>query len=934
MARATKTKINESLHDFLFAQIESDESYKRWAINYRLPEYITDNLAVNKPLRDYQIEAIKHFIYLFEVGDRSLAKQLLFNMATGTGKTLVMAACVLYLYEHGYRKFIFLVHQIQILEQARKNFTQYSFDKYLFNKNGVKFNGRRIQVREVERLQDATSNDINFMFFSTSLLYNRLKVDVENGLTREDFQEQNLVIIADEAHRLNVETRSNRTAVENTELLNWETAVMGAVNARPGNLLLEFTATVDLANAKIHTKYKDKIIFKYDFLAFNKDGYSKDVKFLYNYETEIEDQRKFLIVNAVALSQYRKILFRQFVKEEINPIVLIKSKKIADSNNDREYFNQVVESLRPSDLEKLKSTQQDELGLIGNMFAWLSNNRITLDEFIADIKQDFSPNNTLIYNSQKKERADLLAELDSPRNTVRAIFSVNALNEGWDVLGLFDIIHFDISETKSVSLQDIQLIGRGARYRPFDLPKNFEDNMFGSYETDPFKRKFDNAPLEVGRILETFFYHFVKTGTFLEKLQEELMGEGIMNEGVERKVIRMKPGFTESDTYKNGFVLVNRTEKRLRTTDEDIDKTFKRAIHASSYQLRARALTDLEQNTQQSSQATAKINIVIDFEDPVILKALMRAENGFFRFANLKEHVIGLETIDDFISKYLSLYDITYSYEPGKEIHKLNPNEKLQLLVGVILPGVRQAIDINMPRVVGSKTFRPVSIEWVFEKEKAIYFTSFPVIDEVTGEKKYISTDERFKAQSDHDNPDLRLDISRQDWYAYDENYGTSEEKKFVLFMSRNINRLRQEYPGTEIYVVRNELDYWLFNPADARRFSPDYLVFINDAKNKRLYYQCIIEVKGGHLLQQDEWKEEALESLSDGAEVSFEQNDENIDKVSGGKAAYQRYLDKVRKSNYKQIKNLGFKFYNTDPRDESEFALDFEARLFNERQR
>ena len=27
-------------------------------------------------------------------------------------------------------------------------------------------------------------------------------------------------------------------------------------------------------------------------------------------------------------------------------------------------------------------------------------------------------------------------------------FSVNALNEGWDVLNLFDIIHFDISESK------------------------------------------------------------------------------------------------------------------------------------------------------------------------------------------------------------------------------------------------------------------------------------------------------------------------------------------------------------------------------------------------------------------------------------------------------------------------------------------------------
>jgi type III restriction enzyme len=174
-------------------------------------------------------------------------------MAMGTGKTLIMAACVLYLYEHGYRKFLFLVHQVQILEQARKNFTQESFTKYLFNKNGIKFNGRRVQVRDVYRFQDATTNDINFMFFSTPLLYNRLKEDVENGLTREDFQQQDIVIIADEAHRLNVETRRNKTAAENTEVLNWESAVMGAINARKGNMLLEFSATVDLANSKIPT---------------------------------------------------------------------------------------------------------------------------------------------------------------------------------------------------------------------------------------------------------------------------------------------------------------------------------------------------------------------------------------------------------------------------------------------------------------------------------------------------------------------------------------------------------------------------------------------------------------------------------------------------------------------------------------------------------
>ncbi len=60
----------------------------------------------------------------------------------------------------------------------------------------------------------------------------------------------------------------------------------------------------------------------------------------------------------------------------------------------------------------------------------------------------FREDNSMTYNSQKKKKRIYYLLLDSPRNVIRAIFSVNALNEGWDVLSLFDIIHFDISESK------------------------------------------------------------------------------------------------------------------------------------------------------------------------------------------------------------------------------------------------------------------------------------------------------------------------------------------------------------------------------------------------------------------------------------------------------------------------------------------------------
>lgn len=186
-----------------------------------------------------------------------------------------------------------------------------------------------------------------------------------------------------------------------------------------------------------------------------------------------------------------------------------------------------------------------------------------------------------------------------------------------------------------------------------------------------------------------------------------------------------------------------------------------------------------------------------------------------------------------------------------------------------------------------------------------------------------MSNDERAKAQSDHDNPELQYDIQSANWYAYDENYGTSEEKRFVKYIASQIDDLRAKYQGAEIYLIRNELDYWLFSPQDGRRFSPDYMLIVNDVANGEMYYQCLIEPKGGHLLEHDAWKEEALISLNDDSEVVF-------DAQEGDTRNYREYLAEVSKHGYKEIKSLGLEFYNSDPRGETDFALDFQEKLLS----
>ena len=81
---------NESLQKQIIQQVGQNTINK-----YVLPEYIEDNIS--HELRDYQKEALAIFnAYMqndFPFKEKPM--QLLFNMATGSGKTLVMASLIL-----------------------------------------------------------------------------------------------------------------------------------------------------------------------------------------------------------------------------------------------------------------------------------------------------------------------------------------------------------------------------------------------------------------------------------------------------------------------------------------------------------------------------------------------------------------------------------------------------------------------------------------------------------------------------------------------------------------------------------------------------------------------------------------------------------------------------------------------------------------------
>jgi len=97
----------------------------------RVSNEIVQNLNPKFELREYQKEALGRFDFYFNgYQKRQYPAQLLFHMATGSGKTLIMAANILYLYKLGYRNFIFFVNSVNIIEKTKDNFLNPLSEKY------------------------------------------------------------------------------------------------------------------------------------------------------------------------------------------------------------------------------------------------------------------------------------------------------------------------------------------------------------------------------------------------------------------------------------------------------------------------------------------------------------------------------------------------------------------------------------------------------------------------------------------------------------------------------------------------------------------------------------------------------------------------------------------------------------------------------------
>jgi len=580
-----------------------DVLYQMGMLSKDVPKYVEDNLKPSFELREYQKEAIVRFIhYMEKYPQRIKPSQLLFHMATGSGKTLLMAANILWLYNKGYRNFLFFVNSTNIIEKTRENFLDPNSSKYLFNER-IKFGDKEIKINEVDNFDASNNDDINIIFTTIQGLHSYMNIPKENTLTYEDFRDKRTVIISDEAHHINAWTKNKLNRTEILGKNTWEYTVNNLFNSNTENIMLEYTATVDLDDAAIFEKYKNKIICEYSLKQFRQDGYSKEIKVL---QADLDNIDRML--QAILLSQYRRKIAEKN-KLHLKPVILFKSKTIIESEKNMNKFRERIRNLTLNDIQELGL--QAKGNVLEKAFKYFEKEKITFENLVTELKEDFAEEKCMLLDSNNidEEKQLRLNSLEDKNNEIRAIFAVNMLNEGWDVLNLFDIVRlYDTRDSKSnrpgkTTIAEAQLIGRGARYFPFKLGK----------EDDRFRRKFDQEPNNDLKIIEELYYHSSYNPRYIQELKTALRKTGIMppQESVMLS-LKVKESIKKTDFWKNGVLFVNNKiladRSKIRDiNDIDVSKIF------GPFNLRSGLTQDraifIEEVEPEEDKITNKLNL-------------------------------------------------------------------------------------------------------------------------------------------------------------------------------------------------------------------------------------------------------------------------------------------------------------------------------------
>ena len=849
-----------------------NESLFNEQLDWDTPDYLPENMV--HTFRYYQDAALRFFHY--SQTDKTFrfrnVNHVLFNMATGSGKTDLMAGLILYLYqEHDYQNFLFLVNTNGVLSKTIDNLTNQASDKYLYTPN-IEIDGERIEIRQVEVFPKIQSKNTIYLKLAT---VQRVAADIytqkENSMGEEDYARDKMVILGDEAHHYSATTKSQKETEQ-----SWEKAISTILNANEDNRLLEFTATIDLENKNVYEKYKDKVLYRYALDRFIQDRYSKNVKRIQSENKDADN-----MMNVILLSEYRRRYALEIYDAYIKPVIMFKSQRIDASNEAHEQFNTLVDELTVESLQAFLErqahiTSEDDSETLAIAHDYYRNHD-DLGAVVRDIKREMSPNRIINANDTsqsgilEKGHYEALNSLESPTNLYRVIFAVARLTEGWDVLNLFDIVRLSddpkAKGTKATTMSEAQLIGRGARYYPFLL--NGERS---------FTRRFDDDSKD-SLIMETIHYHTINEPQYLKNLVNALdemnlpTGEDKKNPPLEVKV---KPSFKRTDVWKYGKIYYNET---VEVADDYYDSLEKYGVNTTD-DVKIPHILGMKEVSYKATEVhedySNSYDVAVTFDRRYLEKVMNRL--SFFHFTNLKKYLPLLKSREEFLEEnWLNIFNRTiYVTVPQTmEAGTLTPTEKLDILERYFNDVAKQ-------------------IKAGFSKERGTgKFIGYPIKEYISNYKKRVPKYDTGKfMKSEPQNVD-RYEL-KEDYFVYDSAIINNTEKQLIDRIAERVEELEEVY--NDVYLIRmdenmhresaknNKLKLHQFggnhDEVNLAGFQPDFILYLQGTD---YFIQIFIEPKGRNI-EEEQWKEDLLTYINEHeAEIVFEDETNDV-KIKGVK--------------------------------------------------
>lgn len=367
------------------------------ALPIALDQGLIESIATEFQLRKPNKRALRELIYHL-TGDFDPLEPMVMHMATGAGKTYLMAALIEYLSRFGVKNVMVVVPPSTVLENKTvQNFTQGS-RRYVDGFSSAPQvvspgNYGAWRAGQSELFRNAADGPMVYVFNVSQLIEPKkanAAAGTEEGMRRKirDHQEESgslydylvnlddLVVIADESHLFGTSAKAFNQALK---------------DLRPA-------ATIGLTASASDT---DHVIFRYPLYSAIEDGYVKSPMLVYRengYPKDSPEERQLL--DAVSLLRNKEAAYEAYgqanfpggagEKKRTKPLLFVVCESVAHAG----------------DVTKILQGP----GYFGD------------------------PEAVLQFDNKHNDAVTLrrLDELDSPASTVRAIVSVDRLKEGWD----------------------------------------------------------------------------------------------------------------------------------------------------------------------------------------------------------------------------------------------------------------------------------------------------------------------------------------------------------------------------------------------------------------------------------------------------------------------------------------------------------------------